>query len=421
MKLKDLSFSALLNNDKFVKVLSVCIAVFAWFIIVISVDTTRTTIIEHIPVDFDLTGTTPDANLLSVIEGGEQYVDATIEGAGTVISRLTADDFVATPILSKVTKPGEYELRVEIKKANEKTNDYNVISASPKVKAIFDHVDERTFAIEPVADNVTAEEGFVKQKIVTPHTKITVNGPSSELDKVKKVVLAYDKEQVLSDSINVDGELRFLDENGNPITFKYSTYTDQQFTMFIPIYKTAVVPVKVSFVNVPAGIDINTITYTLSDMMVEISGPKDIVDSYSEIALDPIDFRSLDIGSVFTRDINLYAGLVNVNKVETVTVSFNTDNLDTKTFTTKNIILKNKPANYDIEVVSQTVQGIKIIGDKEDLEKMSSNDLIATIDFSTFNLAEGNSIVPVSITMTGNKYAWAVGDEYNVIINSKKK
>lgn len=155
--------------------------------------------------------------------------------------------------------------------------------------------------------------------------------------------------------------------------------------------------------------------------LIEISGPKDIIDSYSEVALDPIDFRSLDIGSVFTRDVNLYAGLVNVSKIDSVTISFNSDNLESKTFTTKNIILKNKPANYEIEIVSTTVQGIKIIGEKTDLEKMSANDLIATVDFSTFDLAEGNSIVPVSITTTGNKFAWAVGDEYNVIINSKKK
>lgn len=77
--------------------------------------------------------------------------------------------------------------------------------------------------------------------------------------------MAYDAEEVLNDSINVDGELRFLDDNGNPIKFKYSTYTDQQFTMFIPIHKLVSVPVKVSFVNVPSGIDLDKISYTLSD------------------------------------------------------------------------------------------------------------------------------------------------------------
>lgn len=104
MKLKNLSFSKLLDNDKFVKILSFVIAVLAWFVIVIAVDTTDKTIIENIPVDFDLTGTTPESYLLSVIEGKEQYVSATIEGKGYVITRLTADDFVAVPVLSKVTK-----------------------------------------------------------------------------------------------------------------------------------------------------------------------------------------------------------------------------------------------------------------------------------------------------------------------------
>ena len=415
------SFSKLLDNDKFVRLLAVFVAVIAWFVVSWTIDPTAEVTISNIPVIFDLEGTTAESYGLNVIEGDEQTVDIKVTGKIYKIGNLTADDFIATPKLSSVTKPGEYTLSVEVAKINLQETDYEVVpSYSLKVDAYFDYVSEISFDITARAENVTAEEGFVKEAVLSDTNKITLKGPQSELDKISKCVVETDSDIVINDMHVLEGELVFYDQDNNILELEHVTYQQQKFEITIQIYKHKVVPFTVSFINVPEGLDLSRLDYYLSEDAIEISGPKDTVDSINEISLGEIDFRKANIGAMFAQDVTLPAGVVNVNNTNLVTVTIDPTELAKIQLSVKNISPINLPAEYDVTVTTEVISNINIVGHEEDISNLSSNDLIARVDFQSVELSDGQQRVPVTIYATGNKFVWSVG-EYTVLVNATKK
>ncbi|MFZ2540043.1 MAG: CdaR family protein [Oscillospiraceae bacterium] len=420
MKIK-FSFSKLLDNDKFVRLLAVFVAIISWFIVSWTIDPTAIITINDIPIVFDLTATTPESYDLSVIEGIGQTVDIKVEGKNYKIGNLTAEDFIAIPTLSSVTKPGEYTLDIEVKKVNARDDDYNVIpSYSSKVKAYFDYVREATFNLEATAENITAEEGYVKEIVLSSPNKLTLKGPQLEINKIGKCVVETDSSQVASDILVLDGKLVFYDHENAKIKLKNITYQQQNFEVTVQIYKHKTVPFTVNFINSPPGLDQGLLQYTFSEDTIEISGPKETIDNIDQITLGEIDFRKVNIGSVFALDVNLPAGIVNVNSTNLVTVSVNSIDLDKTQLSITNIIPMNIPAAYNVKVTTKVINNVKMVGNTVDIDTLSSNDLIARVDLQSIELSDGSQRVPVTIYSTGNKFVWAVG-EYTVLVNATKR
>ncbi len=422
MKL-NFSFSKLLDNNKFVKLISLITAIIVWFFVVITIDPTEFISVNNIPVDFSLSGTMPEAFNLSVIEGGDQTVNIKVKGKKYKLGNLSKYDFIGVPTLNSVKKAGEYEIRVDVKKVNEKDTDYSVESEPKTIKVKFDRLLEKTLPIHASAENIKAEEGFVKVRTDVSPDKITLKGPKSEIDKIAKCSATTDENEVASDTKMLPGKLKFYDINNNELVLKYTPkYTlniNEKYEITIAIHKHKIVPLKVNFVNVPQGLDVSKLKYKLSAESIEIVGPKNIINETKEIQLNAIDFRKIDVGSTFLLEVNLPAGIDNINKLDNVNLDIDDAELDSKQFTVKNILTKNEPANYNIKLKTTTISNVKFVGNKLDMEKLSANDLIAIVDFSAEEISVGSSRVPVTIYATGNKFAWAVG-EYFVLVNATK-
>lgn len=416
------SITKLLDNDKIVKVISVIVAIVAWFVVVIAIDTNSMFEVKNIPVNFDLTGTAPEAYGLSLIEGDGQTINVKVEGKKYIIGNLTPESFVATPILTTVTKPGEYRLNVEIRKVNLRDADYEITqdTVTATITATFDFVTEETFPITAVADNVRAEDGFVKETVLASPDKITVKGAQTEIDRISTVVVENDIDKVVDDTLILDGKLSFYDANGNKLQLKNVTYQEQPYEINVQIYKYVTVPAEVTFVNVPNGLPLDRLSYVLSETNLLIAGPKDIVDNVAFVNLGEIDFRKINIGSTFEMDVSLPAGVVNVNEVNRITVTIESGLLDKKQLSINNFSVKNEPSGYTVKIDTKTINDVKIVGDQDDLKNLTANDLIAVVDLQGVDLSSGKARVQVQIYCSGNKFVWAIG-EYNVMVSARVK
>lgn len=413
------SFSKIFDNDKLMRVLSVLIGIIVWFVVAMSIDPTGSVVVKDIPVNFDLTNTIPAEYGLSIIEGTGQTVQATIDGKRYKLGNLTNADFVAYPTLSEVKKPGEYTVDVVVKKVNERDEDYSVAKATQTIKLRFDTVIEKEFDLVVLAENVQAEEGFIREESYSSPRKLMVSGPKSEIDKIAKCVVYNDEKIVSDETLVMEGTLQFFDENNNKLVLDNTKHSIEKFEITVPIHKHKTVPLVVEFVNAPQGLDTSKIKYTMSDQTIEISGPKETVDEINSVSLGAVDLRNADIGSTFTLDVNLLASINNVNRIDTVVVTIEPDGLSSASFNIpfSNIITQNIPASYDIQVKTQNINGVKIVGNKDDIEKLAANDLIAVIDFNNFEVTDGSSRVPITIFATGNKFVWSVG-EYTALISA---
>lgn len=151
-----------------------------------------------------------------------------------------------------------------------------------------------------------------------------------------------------------------------------------------------------------------------------MAGNPDVLARYSEISLGYIDMKELDFSRDYTFDVTLPSGFTNVDHLETVEVLFDETNIEEGQFTINTFTIKNRPASYEVQVTTTRLSNVRILGDKEILSTLTSDDIIAEIDLSERNVQPGQFSVPVKIYLPTRGFVWAVGD-YNAIINVKEK
>lgn len=414
-----LNFSKLMDNNRFIQVLSILIAVVAWFLITTTVDPNQSTIVRNVPLTIDLTGTPAAAKQLNVIEGGDQTINVKVEGKRYRIATLTANDLVVTPTLTNVTMAGEYSLQLNVAKKDVNDSDFTIVSYQQSIKLSFDHVKSKQFPVEAVADNITAASGYIKETPTANPNILTLTGAEKEIDQVARCVVVYDESAVLDDTLSAVGRLVLYDEKGTELSPKHVTYSDTDFSITIPIYLQKTLPIEVSFINTN-GLDTSKFKLLLSQNNVNIAGPKDIINKREKITIGPIDLSKLDINSVFHFDLGLNAGEIDIDNVGEIVVSVNADTFSSRTIslTKENILLRNAPADFDVTLRSNAINNIKIIGNKDDIEQLSASELVAAIDLK--NVENGTSRVRATIYATGEKFVWAVGD-YSVTVQAISK
>ncbi len=149
-----------------------------------------------------------------------------------------------------------------------------------------------------------------------------------------------------------------------------------------------------------------------------VAASPDIIDNQDEIVIGPIDFRNIDIGQEFTLEVSLPAGFTNMENVTSVTVTFPTAGFTSRTYTIprSNIVLENIPSGFSAEVVPQSLNNVKIVGEASVMEDLTADDLVVTVDLSQVTQERGQYTVSARVYCQNNVLAWAVGD-YTTTVN----
>lgn len=155
----------------------------------------------------------------------------------------------------------------------------------------------------------------------------------------------------LTKSTTVSGTFVFYDENGAPLEQSGNVTTDAvdpRITM--PVYQRMTLPLTVDYINVPDGLDIEQLNYTLSNETITIGVPVDAGVSLESISLGQIDVRNIQEDYSYTFEAEpARQGISTLSGLEEVTVTF-TDQLERTTLDSTNIVTTNRPSGYNITV-----------------------------------------------------------------------
>ena len=425
IRLPKINFQKLFDNNKFVIVLSVLIAVVAMFVVKMTIDNTSTMNIEDVPVEIDLTDTAAEKAELSII--GDQNLTATLnvtgkryDVGGLKASDIT-DDLRVVIKPTSVTKAGEYQLELTVERKHS-TLPYTVNSISPsKVTLRFDNVVTQEFPVTVETGTLETAEGFIQEPAFAQPATVTVKGPKSDVDQIAKCVARSDISGVLTETVVKKGEILFYDQNNNKLEFDFA-YSPQTVDVTVPVYMQRTVPLTFSYSNVPEGFPIEELTkrVKLSHTELTIATPSDAVEGLQELSLGTIDFRRIDRGSVFTLEVNLPAGYRNMDNVDRVTLEFPTENLDSKTITISNLNLANIPAGYDVSLLTRRLTSVKLVGESSLIKSVTAADVVATVDLLDVTMTKGRFSVPVKFSIPGKGLIWVSG-EYNAVIEASEK
>lgn len=421
MKIPKFHLESLWQNNTFFKVLSVLIACIIWVVVAMNMKSDIPREIKEVPVTMDNQTSFITRMGLTVIGDEDMFVDVTIEGQRLVVGSIKPEDIAVSVDLSSVNGAGSFSLPLVAENISGK--DFTISSISPAtVNLKFDRMVTKKFGIELEMEGISVpEEGYLMEEAIVNPSQVSVTGPDTDIAKIAKCVVVVDQEGSLTETTVFTPDIVLLDKDGNKIDTSGLTMDVKQAEVTIPILKTVDLPVKVEFLNVPAGVNTDGLGYTISNETITVAGPVDEVNQYSELVLGYIDLKSLDLDSSYAFDVELPEGFTNVGHIETVTVTFDWSNMDAKEFTITNLSLLNIPVGYDARLLTEQINKVKIVGPALVLETMTSDDLIAQIDLSKRAVETGQFKTAVTILAPSKNQVWAVGDYTAVVVISEKQ
>lgn len=405
----------LLDNKKFVIVLSVLIAIFLWAFVALKVNTDGYKIVKNVPIQF----TTNSETGFSVISQDIKAIDIVLHGNRSVIGVLSADDFSVTANYSNVTEAGSYTLNIGVSAKNPSSN-YSISSYSNKtVSVLLDKVISKTFEIQTELVKASVADGYVLQKPSLTKTETIVTGPESEVSAIASAWAKVNVNAELTETKTKTVDIEYRNADGAKITPKYVNADIDEVEVTISVLKEKEVKVKFTYNNFPKGLSENALKYSLSQSTIKIAGPEKSVEDMTEVNIGYVDIADLKLDGKIDLPVTLPAGFMNLEEVPSVTISFDFSNYIQKVFSTSQIKVVNVPSDYEITVLTKNISNINVIG--ENITSLSSADIIAELDVSTLGeLTPGSQSVPIKIVITGGKTAWAIGD-YTVNVSVKAK
>ena len=270
---------------------------------------------------------------------------------------------------------------------------------------------KQTLPIQVNTRYLTIEDGYILYSTAASSETVTLTGPSSELAGVASCTAEVSYSDPLSDSVTVDTNLRFYNESGQELHFEYVTLDRTAVEVTLSVYKTARLPINVRFVNTPPNFDDSVLIYSLSQTELRVAGPAGTVDDLSELAVGTIDLSTFALDKVYEMPITLPSGLVALDNVDTVTVSFNCSAMATKTLNipAENVEVINLPPTYQLTVESDRLMNVTLCGPAAVLEGLTADQVVARIDADDFAVALGQQNIACSIYVPADGRVFALG------------
>ncbi len=410
--------SKLVENNQILMVFSLLCSVMLW-LGVVSEDKESVVTVRNVPVMVNITESGAGRLGLSPLLKNDILIDVDVMGERAVVGNLASEDIEVRAVLSSVTKPGTYLLRLE--GFDSKHQGFDIVNLKPAtVEVRFDHIVSKKFPIEVELEGFSIPEGFImNQEYVSPK-EVLITAPSEELDKIDRCVVKIGVDSPIKNTATFEREITVLNASGEKVKSDFLELDINKTSVTVPVLKKKEVPVTIGFTNVPSGFDMDSLNYTIAPDLLEVAGPAEMIDNLYEIHLGYIDMRELTPDTAVYYGAVLPTGYISVDNVQDVSVEFANPGYVSKKFRVSDIRLINLPTEYNIVTNTKIIYDVEIYGPKADLDKITPQDIVAEIDVSSTDIRVGQAMVPVEISIQNSQKSWAFG-EYNAVITVKNK
>lgn len=404
---------SILNDRRIRLLLAVVGAIIAWMAVTIVVQPGTTTTISNVPVDFTYDSSAYTSRGLSIVSAPEKTVTLKLSGDGYTIGGLSASDFVVYPDWSSVRDSGEKTLRLQVRSQSALLTGVTVsIDGNDNtVDVVFDVVEEKTLPIQVTTNYLTIADGYILYGTDVSKEMVTLSGPSTELSEVESCTAEVTHNGELTDSVTLDTPLRFYTKSGKEVTFEYTTLDTESVEVTLQVYKIATLPVSVSFINTPHDFDSSVMSYSLSKKTLNVAGPESQIDRLSSLSIGTIDLSTFALNKVYEMPIELPTGIHLLDNLSSITVSFDSSRLETKTLNlpAECVQVINLPSTYTLTVETERLMNVTLCGPAGSLEALTPEQVVVEIDADDFSIALGQQNIACHLYVPSNGKIFALG------------
>lgn len=408
----------LLHNNRFVAVFSLVCAVIFWLVISITQTPEITREIDGVSVIINTQGTKAEELQLEVFSNDiPKKTSVTVSGPYYIVSSLKSSDLVVNANVANVVEAGEYDIELKARKNSSKTG-YTIVSCEiEELRNVrFDVRGEAVKEVLPYLDNVSLDDEAkakdykigVAEVANSLYHQITIQGPQSEIDKIKQVrAVVSDKTLSKTEKFLVD--IIIVDQNENKMDASVFNLDFDQVEVTVPVVKEKTVGVEVVFS--PSGIQ--GLKYD-APQTITIVGEPDEIDAFT----GPVKV-SVDLSKVTKEHVNNKKYICeastnlspNIDIVEsadrTVEVTVNLENYIVRSVKINSINTKNVEEGLKATPLNLPVN-VDICGPKNQVNSIDVKKLVAEADCA--GKTPSQQSIECSVNLFGYTSSWVIGE-----------
>lgn len=411
MKKKKITLHDLFMNNKVVLVFSILIAIVIWGAASMTVAPEDTRVIEHVKVSIDEN----EDSGYKIFGYEDTYVDVTVKGRRYLISSgaLSAEDISVVAKGKYVDYSGKQTLNLTATvKSN---NDVKITDISEStITVYYDAPKTATFPVEVrlASDSEIVPRGYTSLDPIASLSNVTVTGPATEINKIKKVVAEVELNYSLTETTALEAELKAVTENETEA--KYVSIEDDisDFTVTIPVSKVVELPVSVRYLNMPEYYEKNMPEVNFYPKTVKVAAAQSVLDKMESLIIGTIDFNTLtNKNNKFTFSLGEIEEVKIVDGTSEVDVTVNCYPMSKKSFKVQsaNVTFLNVAEGYTAALADKSISDVQLIGPSASLNKLNEEaQLFAKIDLS--EAAVGTKNYKAVIYIKDDTRCWVYGE-----------
>ena len=388
-----------LKNNSKIKIISLLSAMVLWMYVMAIVDPEETKLFENIPVTITNKN---ELNEKDLVIYPEQDLTTNIYVTGKLsnLKKVTKDDI---NVYGQINNPLEGNNEIYLKVSTSQRVNYDF--KNPVMIVTLEKIisEDKSIKVDITGSGKNNVDNIMLQDNID---KVSVSGPRSLVNKVKRVVGTVKVNGELND-FSQSIKLEPVDANGKVVEGIELEKDSVNVNITLLTQKTVPITLKLSD-NSESGVN-----YTMSQNTVTIKGKKDIVDSINDIETQPVKLSEILPGT--SKDIYLQvpSGITIETKYITIKKNSEENAVEVYTYTAKDIEIRNNIENIDkskikipnsINVSIEYLQRVGSINKDDiklyiDLNEVSLEDNTCKIKYESIYEIKKINIDPDTVTI----------------------
>ena len=400
-----------LVNKFTLKILSLLIAIFIWFLVINIQNPVRTRVITDVPVTFANESYIESTNQVPLMAEGKDTVNVQVRAEASIINKINRENISAVADLTQIVNMDSNPIMVPVYVSYPGIDSQNIECTPQNIPIEIENRVSKEFTIAVNTGETKPEKGFEIGKTETSPDRVTIIGPESIVNKIGNVVARVDVNG-MSASTTKQSELRIFDKNLDELSEKQMSYLkfdipSTTVDVNVDLWKIRQdVPVEVQWQGEPrygyyvfqASSTPNTINIAGTDEALkefEENGNQLIVPEYLvDVSGKSEDYEvKIDLDKLLPEGIEL---ATDVSETALITVKILPLNSKEYEIPVNRIAVNNKPAGTDL-VFDREKVSVRILGTQDDLQNLEENQIALSIDLNSYK--EGEYEVPVMVTL----------------------
>ena len=403
--------NSLLNNDRFLKILSVLLAIIAWLFITNIASPTNEKIISKVPVDILYDGSTAEKNgLIMLMDSSELTVNITLEGPRSNLQLMTENKIKVQVNLDMVGTAGTYQLPLSVSLSDSKITVKEMsISTLP-----IEFAKKATIDLPVMVETTgTPQAEYEYVGATCTPTNITISGPEERIANIEKAVILADITEAAA-SFDITSDIKLYSKDGSEVAMTYLSLSNNSVHANINIQKTKIVPIEAVASNSNDCIETAYTSVICNPNSIKIYGSNDIINNIDKIAVGTIDIAQINNTSYSTRfSLPQIDGITYENTTPiTVDVNFNSTKVKTIRYIAEDMeSFKFINTNNSSPSISSSSLTVTVRGAADTIDQITKDTFIPTVDISDRN-AQGQYKVyfynssDLNAGVIGEYYIW---------------